>query len=109
MRCLFGIEHGVVALTKADLADDDMRALRAAEIQMVLAKTRLADAPILPVSSVTGEGIAELKGLLSSFHTGRERASGYPAWPSTAASPCKAPALLLPARCSPAKSAWTTA
>jgi selenocysteine-specific elongation factor len=75
---LLGIEHGIVALTKADLADDDMRGLRVAEVQMLLAKTRLADAPILPVSSVTGEGIAELKALLSTFHTGPERASGYP-------------------------------
>ena len=75
---LLGIEHGIVALTKADLADDDMRGLRAAEVQMLLAKTRLADAPILPVSSVTGEGIAALQTLLSTFHTARERASGYP-------------------------------
>jgi selenocysteine-specific elongation factor len=75
---LLGIEHGIVALTKADLADDDMRGLRAAEVQMLLAKTRLADAPILPVSSVTGEGINELKALLSTFHTACERASGYP-------------------------------
>ena len=75
---LLGIEHGIVALTKADLADDDMRGLRAAEVQALLAKTRLADAPILPVSSVTGEGIAGLQALLATFRTGRERASGYP-------------------------------
>jgi selenocysteine-specific elongation factor len=75
---LLGIEHGIVALTKADLADDDMRSLRAAEIQTLLAETRLANAPILPISSVTGEGIAGLKALLSTFRTGRERASGHP-------------------------------
>jgi selenocysteine-specific elongation factor len=75
---LLGIEQGVVALTKADLADDDMRRLRAAEIQRLLAKTRLANAPILPVSCVTGEGIAELKSLLATFRTSREPISGYP-------------------------------
>lgn len=75
---LLGIERGIVALTKADLADEDMRGLRAAEIQMLLAKTKLANAPILPVSSVTGEGIAGLKALLATFRTSRERASGCP-------------------------------
>ena len=75
---LLGIEHGIVALTKADLADDDMRGLRMAEIHALLAKTKLAGAPILPVSSVTGEGIAELKALLAAFRGNRERATGYP-------------------------------
>ena len=75
---LLGVEHGIVALTKADLVDDDMRDLRAAEIRTLLAKTKLGNAPILPVSSVTGEGIAGLKALLSTFRTGRERASGHP-------------------------------
>ena len=75
---LLGIEHGVVALTKADLADGDMRALREAEIQTLLVGTKLARAPILPVSSVTGEGIADLKGLLATFRTDRERVTGYP-------------------------------
>lgn len=75
---LLGIEHGIVALTKSDLADDDMRGARAAEIRTLLAKTRLASAPILPVSSITGEGIAELKSRLGAFRTNRERASGYP-------------------------------
>jgi selenocysteine-specific elongation factor len=75
---LLGIEHGIVALTKADLANDDMRGLRAAEIQTLLAKTKLANAPILPVSSVTGEGIAELKAQLATIRTSRQRASGHP-------------------------------
>ncbi len=75
---LLGIEHGIVALTKADLVDDDMRDLRAAEIRTLLVKTKLGNAPILPLSSVTGEGIAGLKALLSTFRTGRERASGHP-------------------------------
>ncbi len=75
---LLGIERGVVALTKADLADDEMRGRRVAEIQSLLANTRLAGAPIMPVSSLTGEGVAELKGMLARLETRRERASGHP-------------------------------
>ncbi len=58
---LLGVRRGVVALTKADLASPERRAEVAAEIATALAPTPLADAPIMPVSTVTGEGIAELK------------------------------------------------
>lgn len=57
---LLGIPRGVVALTKADLATADQRAAVAAEIRAALAGTALAGADILPVSAVTGEGVAEL-------------------------------------------------
>ena len=61
---LLGIGRGIVALTKADLADDARRAEAAAEIREALAGTALADAPILPVSSLTGKGIDALRASL---------------------------------------------
>ncbi len=75
---LLGIEAGIVALTKADLADEELRARRIAEIQTLLAPTRLADAPILAVSSVTGEGIDALRDLLALHSAKRRQASGFP-------------------------------
>ena len=57
---LLGIENGVVALTKADLADADRRAAVCAEIRDVLAGTGLATVEIVPVSIVSGEGMDEL-------------------------------------------------
>src|SRR5436189_626988 len=54
---LLGIAHGVVALTKADLADTARRWQVAAEVEQLLSGTRLAGAELLPVSTVTGEGI----------------------------------------------------
>ena len=57
---LLGLSRGIVALTKADLADEDRRRGVAAEITDALAGTCLAGAEILPVSAVTGEGIAAL-------------------------------------------------
>ncbi|HEY0303128.1 MAG TPA: selenocysteine-specific translation elongation factor, partial [Rhizomicrobium sp.] len=58
---LLGIERGVVALTKIDLADPARRAQVSADIAGALQSTKLADAPIFPVSTVTGAGIAGLR------------------------------------------------
>ena len=58
---LLGVHRGIVALTKADLADDARRAAVTAEIDAALAGTGLGGAPVLPVSSVTGEGIEALR------------------------------------------------
>jgi len=57
---LLAIPRGVVALTKSDLASPERLARSRAETQAMLAPTLLKDAPILPVSAVTGEGIPEL-------------------------------------------------
>ncbi len=57
---LLGVERGIVALTKADLASPErLRAVRE-EIEILVAGTRLESAPVVEVSSVTGAGIPEL-------------------------------------------------
>ena len=67
---LLGIERGVVALTKADLMPAERRANVADEIRETLRGTVLADAGIMPVSTVTGEGVEALRALL--FAVARE-------------------------------------
>src|SRR5262245_20973966 len=57
---LLGLRHGVVALNKCDLAGEEQRAAAATGIAAVLAGTSLEGASIVPVSAVTGEGLAEL-------------------------------------------------
>ena len=57
---LLGLDRGVVALTKRDLVGPDRLAEVTADIRTLLAGTSLAGADILPVSSVTGDGIADL-------------------------------------------------
>ncbi|MCG7459439.1 selenocysteine-specific translation elongation factor [Corynebacterium tuberculostearicum] len=52
-----GVEHGIIALTRSDRATVD----RTPEIRTQLAGTPLADAPIIPVSAPTGDGIAALR------------------------------------------------
>ncbi len=57
---LLGVDRGVVALTKADLVDEDWAALVADDVRGLLKGTALAQAPIVPVSSRTGAGLPEL-------------------------------------------------
>lgn len=61
---LLGISHGIIALTKADLADSARLAEVTAQITNALAGTSLEGAEVLPVSSTTGEGVAGLKARL---------------------------------------------
>lgn len=61
---LLGLRHGVVAMTKSDLVDDEWSELQALDITDRLAGTFLADAPIIPVSSTTGAGLDDLRAAL---------------------------------------------
>jgi selenocysteine-specific elongation factor len=67
---VLGVRGGVIALTKRDLVDDEMLALATEEIRERVADTGLADAPILPVSSETGEGIDALAAALDAMLDG---------------------------------------
>ncbi|RME04596.1 MAG: selenocysteine-specific translation elongation factor [Planctomycetota bacterium] len=58
---ILGIQRGLVALTKIDLVDEDLLELALEDIREYLQGTFLADAPIIPVSSTTGEGIDKLR------------------------------------------------
>ncbi|OYT12305.1 MAG: selenocysteine-specific translation elongation factor [Bacteroidetes bacterium 4572_114] len=58
---MLGVKQGLVALTKIDIVDEEMQELAEMEIIDYLEKTSLNDAPIVPVSSKTGEGIEKLK------------------------------------------------
>ncbi len=51
-----GIRKGVVALTKADLVDEELLELATLEVVDYLSDTTLADAPVIAVSATTGAG-----------------------------------------------------
>ncbi len=57
---LLHVQRGVVALTKADLVDEEWLELVCEEIAEHLRPTTLADAKIIPVSAYTKQGIPEL-------------------------------------------------
>ena len=58
---LLGVARGVIAITKTDLVDEEMQELVAEEVQETVAGTFLESAPIIAVSSETGEGIDQLR------------------------------------------------
>jgi selenocysteine-specific elongation factor len=62
---LLDVRATVVAATKCDLLDDAARAVALASLREALAGTVAGDAPIVAVSSRTGEGLAELRGALA--------------------------------------------
>lgn len=64
---LLGIEKGIIALTKIDMVDEDWLELVKEDLKDFLAPSFLADAPVVPVSSHTGEGLDELRSKLSEF------------------------------------------
>ena len=61
---LLGVKDIVVALTKIDMVDKDWAGLVAEEVATTLESTPFAGAPIVPCSSVTGEGLDELRRVL---------------------------------------------
>ena len=61
---LLGVKHGLVVLTKKDLVDEEMLALVREEAKGLVAGSFLEQAPVVSVSSRTGEGLEELKSTL---------------------------------------------
>jgi len=61
---LLGIKHGLVIITKIDLVDREWLDLVKDDVSVFLTGSFLEDAPIVEVSSETGEGIEELTGAL---------------------------------------------
>jgi selenocysteine-specific elongation factor len=70
---LLGIEHGVVALTKADLVDDETL-----ELARIEAEELVHGAPVVSTSARTGAGLDELRAALAdvSAHVARHDAEG---------------------------------
>jgi selenocysteine-specific elongation factor len=58
---MLGLRHGIVVLTKSDLADPDLLELVRLEVDEFVRGSFLEDAPVIAVSSTTGAGIAELQ------------------------------------------------
>ncbi len=57
---LLNIRHGLVVLTKSDMVDEEWLELVTEDVRTFAAGSFLENSPILPVSSITGQGIPEL-------------------------------------------------
>lgn len=58
---LLGVNRGLLVITKKDLVDEEVMQLVLTEAKELTAGSFLEDAPIIAISSRTGEGIEELK------------------------------------------------
>ena len=56
---LLDVKHGMVVLTKIDMVDEEWLELVTEDVREFVEGTFLQDKPIVPVSSMTGEGIPE--------------------------------------------------
>jgi selenocysteine-specific elongation factor len=63
---VLGVERGVVALTKIDAVDEETVELAALDVEELLESVGI-EAPIVPVSGVTGEGVEELLAALDAL------------------------------------------
>lgn len=66
---VLGIRHGIVALTKVGLVDDEWRQLARLDVEDRVAGTFLDGAPIIDVDSLTGQGIDDLQTALATLLT----------------------------------------
>jgi selenocysteine-specific elongation factor len=64
---LLKIKHGLVILTKIDIVDNDWLELVREDMGNFFSETFLSNAPIVEVSSITGEGLKELVQILDSL------------------------------------------
>jgi len=62
---LLGVSSGVVAVSKTDLVQSDLAEVVESEVRDLLDGTSLEGAPVVRVSSVTGEGMERLKRILA--------------------------------------------
>lgn len=58
------VPRGIVVITKADLVEPDWLEMVSEEVKEAMRGTVFTDAPMVAVSAVTGEGIAELTALI---------------------------------------------
>ena len=80
---LLGIKRGVIALTKKDMVDEDLLELAVSDVRDYIQGTFLKDAPIIPVSSTTEEGLdaltSELDAQVALVH--ERQSTGIPVLP----------------------------
>ncbi|MFH0728672.1 MAG: selenocysteine-specific translation elongation factor [Pseudomonadota bacterium] len=64
---LLGVEFGVVVLTKIDMVDEEMLELATADVSDFVQGTFLENAPVIPVSAVTGVGLSDFTAALDTL------------------------------------------
>ena len=74
---LLGVHHGVVAVTKADLVDDDLLELALLDVEEHVAGSPLAGAPIVACDSLSRRGLDDLVHALDDVLTAAPEAADH--------------------------------
>ena len=76
---MLGVKAGVIALTKSDLAEPELMELTRLEVDELVKGSFLENAPRVAVSSITGEGLPELRKEIECAARGidQKKASGW--------------------------------
>ena len=72
---LLGVRRGVVAVTKADVVDEELLELACEEVAEELLDTSLAGAPVVPCSGISGRGLDELRATIDELAEGQQSRS----------------------------------
>ncbi|MGL1932027.1 MAG: selenocysteine-specific translation elongation factor [Desulfotalea sp.] len=64
---LMGVKHGLIVLTKMDMVEPDWLEMVQEEIRDFCEGSFLEEAPIVPVSSTTGEGMDEVRSVIDTM------------------------------------------
>ncbi len=64
---LVGIKNGIIVITKKDIVDEEMLELVVDDIKDNFTNTFLENAPVVEVSSKTGDGIDKLKSMINEY------------------------------------------
>ncbi len=70
---LLGVARGIVAITKVDIADEEMVEIVEAELEDLLEGTFLENAPVARVSAKTGEGIDDIREMIADAVSEQQR------------------------------------
>jgi len=74
---LLGVDRGLIVLTKIDLVDPEWLELVTDEVRQYFAGTFLGEAPLVPVSAVTGAGLDEVRKELDRLVAGSDFAEAF--------------------------------
>ena len=64
---LLGVKQGIIVITKKDMVDEEWLEMVTEEVREYCEGSFLEDAPLVHVSSISGEGIDDVRDLLDSF------------------------------------------
>jgi selenocysteine-specific elongation factor len=74
---LLGVKQGIIIITKKDMVDEEWLEMVTEEVREYCEGSFLEDAPLVHVSSISGEGIDKVRDLLDSFVSSRQFAEVF--------------------------------